>query len=100
MKNQTVEAEQPNFETGQTEVVVKKKTVDDRGRESVTTIHKGIVIQRTSSMVRVFNPLPVGAGGDTAPENAELYPIQSNLCWVEVTGRRKFPIFIPLTLRR
>lgn len=77
--------EMPEIITGRTEVVVKKRT-EENGRDKVTTIHKGIVIQQTNGgWVRVYNPL---LGGDTSPEAAEWFPLQSRPCWCEVTSHR------------
>jgi hypothetical protein len=75
--------------TGRTEVIVKKREIDG-GREKISTIHKGIVVQQTTGgFVRVYNPLPTSQGGDTSPENAEWYPLHSKLCWCEVTHQRE-----------
>jgi hypothetical protein len=74
---------------GRTEVVVKKRDVSETGREGVKTIHKGIILQNFGNrFVRVFNPAGSDKGGDTAPENSELFPVNSKYCWIEITHTR------------
>lgn len=51
--------------------------------------HEGIVIQRNTHFVRVYNPLTPDAGGDLSPEMAQLFPIKSDGCWVELIGQKE-----------
>jgi len=81
--------------SGKTEVIVKRREVDERtGKETIKTIHKGVVVQQTDAFLRVFNHLPQQQGGDSAPENAEWFPRDSRFCWCEVERQRTklFPI--------
>jgi len=82
---------------GRTCVAVMKKVTDPiTKRESVITLHEGIVLQDCGPFARVFSPAPKDKGGDVSPETCELYPVNSPLCWMEVTSVRKednaFPI--------
>jgi hypothetical protein len=72
---------------GRTKVIVKKRVTDDRTRrETVSTVHQGIVVGRTSSFLRVYNPQAPKDGGDTSQDNAELFPMESKNCWCEYAG--------------
>lgn len=87
---------------GQTIVRVMRREVNElSGREQIKKVHEGIVVQRTTSFVRVFNPAPINKGGDLSPETSETFPVISNRVWCEITGFKKngnsFPI--PPTLR-
>lgn len=69
------------------------------GATKIVQRHEGIVVQTTSSFVRVFNPAPLDKGGDVSPEMSELFPITSKRCWVEVTSERSRAYPIPPALR-
>jgi hypothetical protein len=91
-----------DFEPGITCVRVMRKDINEQTkREVIREVHQGIVIAKTSSFVRVFNPAPIDKGGDPSPEMAQLFPVAAPRTWVEVIGNRKpenrFPI--PPTLR-
>lgn len=99
--NKLIGDEQP-LNVGRTEVLVKRRDIDEYTRkETITTIHKGVIIQRVGDFVRVFNHAPVSKGGDTSPANAELFPIDSDRCWIEVDYQRKpeFAMAQPWELR-
>lgn len=78
------------FKTGQTKVRVMKKS--EAGK--IEEIHTGIVVQQGTHFVRVYN-----GDKDTGMGNAELFPIASKLCWVEIIGELKNPLRISPELR-
>jgi hypothetical protein len=91
-----------DFKPGHTTVKVMRKEINEKtGKETIREVHRGIVVSRTNSFVRVFNPAPLNKGGDLSPETSETFPVLSRCVWCEVTGNRKngnsFPI--PPTLR-
>lgn len=84
---------------GVTQVKVFRKDVDERTRrETIRQIHEGVVLGQTSKYVRVYNPLAPDSGGDISPELAQLFPISSPCCWIEIIGRQK-PMTMPASLR-
>lgn len=81
--------------TGHTQVKVFRKEESGKIRQ----IHEGIVIQQTSCFVRVYNPLTPDAGGDLSAEMAQLFPVSSPSCWIEVIGYQEKPTQIPPVFR-
>ena len=86
MQNQKVlPSEAPQIITGKTKVRVKKRiTSEMTGKESVQTIHEGIVVAQNSvsSWLKVYSK----KNGDTALEHAEWFPRDSKLCWCEISS--------------
>lgn len=74
-----------NIKVGATEMRVSRR--DETGKVSV--IHKGVVIQDLGNFVRLYNSASTDKGGDTAPENAEVFPLSSRRIWCEVEKQRK-----------
>lgn len=72
---------------------------EQTGRESTRKAHEGVVLQDLGSFVRVFNPEPPNKGGDVSPEVAEIFPVRSPRCWIEVIGELKNPLPIPALFR-
>lgn len=93
--------EPTDFKVGKTTVQVMSKVVNDRtGKESISKIHEGVVVGRTSHFLRVFNNAPLDKGGDVSPEVCESFPIKSAKCWCVTVGELKNSFPIPPTLRR
>lgn len=78
------------FKTGQTKVRVMKR--DEKGE--VKEIHRGVVVQQGTRMVRVFD-----GDKDASQTSAEQFPIEGTVCWVEVVGEMSRPIRIAPELR-
>jgi hypothetical protein len=88
------------YRVGYTTVKVFRKDFNEQTRKETTRqIHEGIVVDRNSLMVRVFNPAPQDKGGDISPEMSQMFPITSARCWCEVTGQRTKQYPIPATLQ-
>ena len=83
-----------NIKVGHTCVRVMRKDINDQGRETISKIHEGIVIQDCNTFVRVYSPAPVDKGGDVSPEAAQTYPLDGRRMWCEFVCDRatKFPI--------
>jgi len=64
-----------NIKVGHTCVRVMRKDINDQGRETISKIHEGIVIQDCNTFVRVYSPAPVDKGGMFLPKR--LKPILS-----------------------
>lgn len=88
------------FVTGITCVRVMRREIHEgTKKELIRECHSGIVVQTTTSFVRVFNPAPIDKGGDPSPEYSQWFPVSSPRCWVEITTNRKEAFPIPATLR-
>lgn len=92
---------QSPFRVGFTTVEVHRTVVDERNGRVLDDIiiHKGVIVQETSSFVRVFNNAPRDKGGDPNPEIAELFPVASSRVWVRQTGELKFQFPVPAIFR-
>jgi hypothetical protein len=90
--------ETPNFKIGQTEVVVKKKVVDERGKEYVSEVKRGVIVGLTTHFARVWDDSK-NSSDTLDASHAELFPIKGNICWIEVKNERKTKVFIPPVLR-
>ena len=86
---------------GQTEVLVKKRVINEQtGRETINTVHKGIVVGELSKSgwLRVFNNAPLDKGGDVSQDTSEWFPRNSPMCWCEIVGCRRYAIRLSPTL--
>lgn len=86
-----------DVKVGRTLVRVKRKDINERtNKVTISVIHEGVVIQKTSTHVRIYSAAPVDKGGDHTPEVAQLYPMRSERCWCEKIGEKNednpFPI--------
>ncbi len=89
-----------NYRVGFTCVAVMKRATDEKtGKETVTRIHEGVIVQDFGSSVRVFNFAPRDKGGDVSAETSETFAVASRGCWIETIGTldEKYPI--PATLK-
>jgi hypothetical protein len=80
--------------TGSTQVRVMKTI-----QGVPTKIHEGVVIQQTSKFARVYNPMSPDAGGDLSPEMSQMFPVQSDNCWLEIIGSQTKPMPTPPCFR-
>ena len=91
-----------DFIVGRTIAKVTRVNVNEATRrESVDIIHEGIVVQKTSSCLRIYKDAPSAKGGDTSPENSELFPINGKRCFCDVvdTLPENKAMTIPPTIR-
>lgn len=88
--------------TGRTKVRVMRKDVNEQtGRETIKEIHRGVIVGRTNSFARVYNPIARDKGGDVSPQTAELFPLRGRQCWCEPIGtlEESRAIVVPAELR-
>jgi hypothetical protein len=72
------------IKVGQTILRVMRKDINEQtGRETITKIHEGVVIQDCGPFVRVYSNAPVDKGGDASPQVAQLFPLTSKRMWCE-----------------
>lgn len=70
---------------GQTKVDVWHYVQIPGGKREIQLFHRGIVVSKTTSMVRVFNPNK--GSNDVSPESSELFPIDSKEVWCDITSQ-------------
>ena len=89
-----------DYQIGVTCVRVMRKDIQEQTKkETIREVHNGIVVGKTNSFLRVFNPAPVDKGGDISPEMAQLFPVSSARMWCETTMQRKEAYPIPLSMQ-
>ncbi len=74
---------------GRTQVNVFKREVNEMtGREKITKIKSGVVLQNFGSFLRVFDTRPAKDGGD-AHVNCEVFAVNSRNIWCEFLNELK-----------
>lgn len=92
--------QEPKFIVGKTLVRVMEKRQRADGSWHTVQIHEGVVLQETTTMLRVFNAAPTDKGGDVGPDTCQLYAKSAPLSWCEIIGERKTAHPIPAIFRR
>jgi hypothetical protein len=80
------------YTSGVTRVTVMRRDVDDRGKERVREVKKGIIVEQGSLFARVYDNQPVEDGGDPSQVNAEKFPYSSPNCWLVKDGELKYQL--------
>lgn len=79
---------------GRTKVKVFHYAQGANGGRVIEEFHRGQVVSRTATMVRVFDPAKKSS--DASPYTAELFAIRSPEVWCEIVSQqesgREFPI--------